>query len=246
MLRRGSILVVGCRCVQRSGRVLGFMLLLGATCVLAGCRHADNASAQPKPRPAQGAAPTTAVRTAAVPGPHAAPALEPPGAPEAVAPSSASAVPEPAPALEPSPSGGVEEGSVRVAAVETSAASEPAVRAMGHRVRSKRGADMLYPWGNDRLSPKGAAYAKAAGVRQPCASRIDHTPEGLCDMALNLSEWTSTRYPSNRPDEEWRVFQGNNFRVTEPGAEIDRVFSYHRPDIEDSPSMGVRCARDAD
>jgi len=108
--------------------------------------------------------------------------------------------------------------------------------------KASRGTDgRTYPWGDEEDSSRAAV---GAGIKHGSTSPVDSHPEGaspygLLDMAGNVWEWTSTKYPAGE-----RVLRGGSF--ASPGLAWARctMRSHSGPNRRQS-HLGFRVARGA-
>ncbi|MDQ3336823.1 MAG: SUMF1/EgtB/PvdO family nonheme iron enzyme [Myxococcota bacterium] len=100
-----------------------------------------------------------------------------------------------------------------------------------------------FPWG---LAPQ---QDDAANVKRPRTSgpaRVgsfpaDVSPDGVADLAGNVSEWTSSRPPKG--GDGMRMMRGGNYGETDAKALVDfMAIENLRPIVERTFTMGVRCA----
>lgn len=109
-----------------------------------------------------------------------------------------------------------------------------------------RGAERrMYPWGNDW---REGANVWDAGFRGPVpvgSMPADATPEGVHDLAGNVSEFTASRYQGGQDRWETTVIRGGNWLTTVPiaAAGFSRNYSNYRPNA--NAYVGFRCALDA-
>ncbi len=109
-----------------------------------------------------------------------------------------------------------------------------------------RGGDRrIYVWGNDDPPPpKAGNFADASeggsrGTGLPCQTG-DRTATGICDLAGNVHEWTSTR--AKEAGDERYVVKGGAFDTS--GAKL-RISLRSTGDATDrSPALGLRCVRE--
>jgi formylglycine-generating enzyme required for sulfatase activity len=108
-----------------------------------------------------------------------------------------------------------------------------------------RGADRrAYPWGERAKSCSQVVFDRAAGHPcamlgehpQPVATSEDVTPQGIYDLAGNVSEWVDTAFGTA----DVKVVRGGHFR--DPLAMLGgaRIFRAHRAELY--RQLGFRCA----
>lgn len=109
------------------------------------------------------------------------------------------------------------------------------------RVASGRG-QRIYPWGND--FENNLATAAEQGLNSPrevSATTTDVTPEGVFDLAGNVSEWT--RSVSGDSGIYAIIVKGGNYLL--PGERASRVdFTNHLSPHYHSPTLGFRVVFD--
>ena len=81
------------------------------------------------------------------------------------------------------------------------------------------GKPIIYPWGNTKPDCSRAVTKDEGGsgcgkdrTWAVCEKRAGNTQRGLCDMAGNVWEWTSSRYSSGQSN---RVLRGGSFNPNE-------------------------------
>jgi formylglycine-generating enzyme required for sulfatase activity len=107
-------------------------------------------------------------------------------------------------------------------------------------------AQRLYPWGD--AAPAGRLCWRRgvtlAGTCDAGTHPTGQTPEGLQDMAGNVSEWTSSAYSEDysKPRAgDSRMVRGGSWNDGDPaGMRGAERFSMHR--LVSSPDLGFRCA----
>ena len=112
-------------------------------------------------------------------------------------------------------------------------------------------AGRTYPWGDEPLEVWRANFAFMVGHTTPVGSYAGgQTPEGLFDMAGNVKEWVQDDwgpYPWGGTPEtpDWRHIVRGGSWVTSPVNMIASHRDGHKPK-QQTPFLGLRCARDAD
>lgn len=105
----------------------------------------------------------------------------------------------------------------------------------------------IYPWGNTKPDCTLAVFAlEKAGcgtdATWPVCSKTDgNSPEGLCDLAGNVEEWTEDMY-DNSGDE--RSVKGGSWMVD--GYQLRATYRGHQFPGSFGAQRGFRCAKDAD
>ncbi len=122
-----------------------------------------------------------------------------------------------------------------------------ACRALGKRLPTE--VEWEYAATRAPLDPEGARLLRA-GVSGPspvASHRGDCTPEGLCDLLGNVSEWTADPWRAradSQADGQLRVVRGGSFNVA-PASRYAQPESRakQKADTRDG-ELGFRCARD--
>jgi len=94
------------------------------------------------------------------------------------------------------------------------------------------------------------AVLRRPGVTGPAAvgsHSVDCTPDGLCDLLGNVSEWTADawRTPKQNRDDRYRTVRGASYKV----APQERFYASPQARLrlepsQTDPEVGFRCARD--
>jgi formylglycine-generating enzyme required for sulfatase activity len=128
--------------------------------------------------------------------------------------------------------------------------------------RAARDSDeRAYPWGNDEPTPDHAVFARTAdwayqgGVADVGSHPAGQSPEGVQDLAGNVSEWASdwfsdsfdrddTRNPQGPAEGTGKVIRGSAWQ--DPAEELLVVKRYHGEASLRRGDLGFRCARSAE
>jgi formylglycine-generating enzyme required for sulfatase activity len=123
--------------------------------------------------------------------------------------------------------------------------------------RAARGASVetgMYPWGDRAITAADAVYNRIDGPEPVCSKTPDSF--NLCDMVGNVWEWTSDWYgrdyyavspernPSGPDTGLYRALRGGSWFDVPPLFLTTSYRSWARQS-ERSPTIGFRCARDA-
>ncbi|HEY6641408.1 SUMF1/EgtB/PvdO family nonheme iron enzyme [Povalibacter sp.] len=126
--------------------------------------------------------------------------------------------------------------------------------------KAARGSDQrLYPWGDDEPTPEHATFERTAdyayegGVTAVGSHPMGQTPEGVQDLAGNVSEWVSdwysdsfdrddTRNPQGPAEGSGKVIRGSGWQ--DPAEELLAVKRYHANQSTRQTDLGFRCAMD--
>jgi len=117
---------------------------------------------------------------------------------------------------------------------------------------AKGTSERIYPWGDEDPNCARSHSARCGRVSIPVGSRADHSPDGVSDMAGNVSEWVQDRYDAPRHDQaatrrearlrRLRVIRGGNYSDPSRNLKIERRhISWPKFSSE---TIGFRCARD--
>jgi serine/threonine-protein kinase len=117
------------------------------------------------------------------------------------------------------------------------------------------------PWGDKKPACAEVAFGRlppgecAHGVRETApvgSSSLDRTPEGIADLAGNVSEWTADAYPVEKEDGSSCLVKGKSAcRVVRGGGFSDlpvllrSALRSRLLESEAAPNVGFRCAKDA-
>ena len=107
-----------------------------------------------------------------------------------------------------------------------------------------------YPWGNDFNRWRLNSAETKVGHAEPVGSfPAGATPEGVCDMAGNVAEWTAsddTAYPGStyKPEPGHKIVRGGGFSL--PGKYASATKRTQVPPDTRDPALGFRCARDVE
>lgn len=113
----------------------------------------------------------------------------------------------------------------------------------------------LYPWGDDEATCEFTHYARCGKITKPTMSKPkDLSPDGVYDMGGNLAEWTAdiqgplTADPATNPTGaikgKTRILKGGHFNDSSHDTEVSR--RRQKLQTTHSPTVGFRCARDAE
>jgi formylglycine-generating enzyme required for sulfatase activity len=113
-----------------------------------------------------------------------------------------------------------------------------------------RGRKIRYPWGDGAATcalavmNHGGFGCGQPGTREVCSRPAGNTMDGLCDMAGNVWEWTSTRfcpYADKRCADPSRAIRGGSWNNT--GFNLRSTNRCPWDPRQRIISIGVRCAR---
>ena len=127
--------------------------------------------------------------------------------------------------------------------------------------KAARGNDArVYPWGSEPPTSEQANFRRSSehpyreGVARIGARAAGRSPEGIYDLAGNVSEWTSdwftesfdrsnSRNPKGPESGNGKVIRGGGW--DEPAERLQSALRFHAAPDTRSDDIGFRCARDA-
>ena len=119
-----------------------------------------------------------------------------------------------------------------------------------HAARGTQEGNMMYPWGDRKITEADAVFNKLDGPAAVCSKT--RSAAGLCDMIGNVWEWCSDRYGQHyyqdSADRNPRGPEKGLYRVIRGGSWFDvpplfLTLSYRSwaRERERSPTIGFRC-----
>ena len=105
-----------------------------------------------------------------------------------------------------------------------------------------RGAEeRIYPWGNSDPDPQRANYdeARLGRVSPVGLFPLGATPEGIADLAGNVSEWTADWFDAAG---KYKTQRGGSWAFGP--VNLRAAYCDSAPPDERNPCLGFRCARD--